>query len=237
MVLMPDTVVRLGIGVYSPADAAHLLDVPSTTIRRWVGGYTYTGTGPPRNLPPVIETDDLPRLENRLALSFVELMELRVVKRLVEAGVSLQQVRKAADCASEIFRTEHPFASKRVFTDGKKVFAAISSELEPDIVELSKKKREQIISGRVFAPFLEELDFDANTNLAYRWWPLGKRKPIVLDPRISFGAPTVAGTAVRTSTIARVAGGSPRPDVARAYQISVAKVNAALQFEEALAAA
>ena len=230
------TYVQLGTGIYSQSDAAHLLDVPQSTIRRWVGGYTYTGTGPPRSLPPVIQTD-LPRLEDRMALSFVELMELRVVKRLTELGLSLQSVRRAADIAKVEFRVDHPYASKRVYTDGKRVFAAISSDLEPDIIELSPRRREQIISGRVFIPFLEELDFDTSTSLAYRWWPLGRKTPIVLNPRISFGAPTVAGTAVRTSTIARVAGGSSKRDVARAYQISVAKVSAALRFEAALAAA
>ena len=233
---MPDPIVRLGTGIYSQADAACLLNVPQTTIRRWVGGYTYTGTGPPRSLPPVIETE-LPRLEDRLALSFVELMELRVVHRLVQFRVSLQSVRRAAELATQIFGTRHPFASRRIYTDGRKIFAALSSELQPDLVELTPRRREQIISGRILEPFLEELDFDTATFLAYRWWPLGKNKPVVLDPRISFGAPTVAGTAVRTSSIARVAGGSSRRDIARAYQISVMKVSAALRFEEALAAA
>lgn len=235
-------IIRPGIGIYGRRDAARLLRMTPNRLRRWVSGYTYwlryNATAKSRRLqPPVIKTD-LPVIDNTIALSFLELMELRVVKGIVDKGVSLQQVRAAARVATEHFQTDHPFASRRVFTDGTAIFSAISDDLvPPNIVKWSTREIEQLIAGGIFEQFLDEIEFDAKTALAYRWWPLGRSVPIVLDPRISFGVPVVEGTSVRTTTVARMARHASVEEAAIAYELQLRQVEAAFQFEDALAAA
>ncbi|MGH7717675.1 MAG: DUF433 domain-containing protein [Steroidobacteraceae bacterium] len=240
-ILMSEEVIRLGVGIYSRADAARLLGISAQRLRRWVGGYTYwlrSATNTTRRARPALIQSDLPIVDDTLALSFVELMELRVVVRLLDLGVPLQRIRTAAGIAAKEFATQHPFASERVFTDGRQVFAAVSGEaVAPDIVELPRRKHTQLVSGRVFEPFLQELDFDKHTALAERWWPLGKGIPVVLDPRVAFGAPIVAGTSIRTRTIGSLAAESPAEEIARAYHISRAQVRAAARFEKQIRAA
>lgn len=235
--------IRPGIGIYARADAARLLGMTPGRLRRWVGGYTYwlretsAGQRQRRRQRPVVHTE-LPTIGSAVALSFLELMELRVVKALVDEGVSLQHVRAAARLAAERFHTHHPFASSRVFTDGRHIFSAVTDEVyTPDVVKWTRDAIDQVVAGPVFDQFLHEIDFDPSTALAQRWWPLGRDTPIVLDPAISFGAPVVVGTGVRTATVARLARGSSIRDAAVAYEIELGQARAAVEFEQTLAAA
>lgn len=235
--------VPLGTGIYPRPDAARLLGMTPERLRRWVGGYTYwlrqagDARRTRRRQTPVVHTE-LPVMGRTVALSFLELMELQVVKALVDHELSLQHVRRAAQLAAERFRTRHPFASRRVFTDGRNVFSAVTDDVvAPDVVKWAPAEIDQVIAGPVFEQFLGEIEFDAATSLAERWWPLGRTVPVVLDPGISFGAPIIAGTGVRTSTLARMARASSVRDAAIAYEVDEAQARAAVDFEARLAAA
>jgi len=212
----------LGVGIYNREEAARFIGVNPTRLRRWVGGYTYhyhyRSNATTRRRPPVVSAD-LPPIDDTVALSFLELMELRVVARLRNAGVSLQEIRAAATVASEYFDTHYPFASQRVYTDGRRVFAATSGEQTPDLVELRRKRVAQVIAGGILEPFVSEMDFDEETRLSKRWWPLGKDVPVVLDPAIAFGAPTALGTRLQTVFIAELANGLAAEEIARTYRI------------------
>jgi uncharacterized protein (DUF433 family) len=165
-------------------------------------------------------------------------MELRIVKALVDKGVSLQEIRHAANLARGAFRTEHPFASRPIFTDGRRVFAGFARSVNAgDLIELSEKNVLQVIAGGVLEPFLEEIEFDKDSALAKRWWPLGRRIPVLLDPRISFGAPVIEGTRIRTLVLAGMSAKTSPEETAKTYQLSREQVQAAVRFEEQLAAA
>ncbi len=80
-------------------------------VNRWIRGYTYWLTyrkRPVRREQPAVVETDIPQVGSTFTLSFLELMELRIVKALVERGVSLQRVRVAADIACREFDTMHP---------------------------------------------------------------------------------------------------------------------------------
>jgi uncharacterized protein (DUF433 family) len=71
-------------------------------------------------------------------------------------------------------------------------------------------------------------------NVAQTWEP---RKLIMLDPRVQFGAPCVKGTRIPTRAIrGMIEGGDPRELVLRAYEITDDELDAALAWEEQLAA-
>jgi len=46
---------------------------------------------------------------------------------------------------------------------------------------------------------LEQLDFESE--LAARWYPVGKSIPIVVDPKITSGLPTIVGRGVTVEVI------------------------------------
>ncbi|HVX88993.1 MAG TPA: hypothetical protein VG940_08710 [Gemmatimonadales bacterium] len=234
--------VPLGLGIYTRAEAARLLGMTPGRVGRWVAGYTYwlrEGRQRPdrRKQPPVIRTE-LPQLGTVLALSFLELMELRVVKALTDKGLSLQHVRAAARIAGKEFDTRHPFASRRVFTDGTSIFSAVDDHPSaPNVVKWRKGEIVQVVAGPIFAQFLSEIEFDSATALARRWWPCGRKYPVLLDPAIAFGAPVAEKTGIRTTTIARYCRHTNASETAEAFELPKRVVEAALHFEERLAAA
>ncbi len=168
-------------------------------------------------------------------------MELRVVKGFIEKGVPLQRVRTAARRISNLFNTPHPFAHRRVFTDHEGIFVALAdseASVQPDMLLVTGKRATlQVIAGGLFEHYVEEMDFDATTSLAHRWFPMGRDVPVVLDPRIEFGAPVVLGTRTRTDILRLYAVGNAKPAVARAFELSSEQVSAAIAFETQLARA
>jgi DNA-binding transcriptional MerR regulator len=63
--------------------------------------------------------------------SFQDLVALRVIKRLLDAGVSLQKVRKAVDYLQDL---DEPASGVTLFSDGKGVYQAHSPEAVIDLL-------------------------------------------------------------------------------------------------------
>jgi uncharacterized protein (DUF433 family) len=228
--------IELGTGIYYPAEAAGFLGLPPDKLQRWASGYTFWSQDHQTRSKsdPVIQPD-LPRFRGRRAVSFLELMELRVVARLRERGLSLQYIRSAGRIARRTFRTRHPFATHKVYTDGKAIFTGLTPDPEdPDVIELTRDRHSQVILGAVFAPFLDDMSFDPETGLAARWWPLGRRVPVVLDPLLAFGAPVVEGTRIQTYVVAGMARRGSIREASDAYELTAAQVQAAIEFERQL---
>jgi uncharacterized protein (DUF433 family) len=186
----------------------------------------------------VIKTD-IPVIGGSVAVSFLELVELFVVKQFRDKGIPLQTVRVAWNHAARAFDTLHPFANRRVFTDGGRIFMALrDDDVAPDVLEVSSRRMPfQIVAGPIFRHSVDEIEFDADTDLARRWWPHGRKVPVVLDPAIAFGAPILPGTRVPTAIVARYAEARPVQAVADAFELSAELVSAAVAFERQLARA
>lgn len=229
----------LGLGIYSPGEGARLLRVPAQSLRRWARGYTYWAPGHRTRLESKpITRSDLPVIRGQRALSFLELMELRVVAKLRRKGISLQHIRDAAGIAREVLGVRHPFASRRIFTDRKRILTYLDAPpAEFAMVELHWKTVNQLIAGPVIEPLLEDLDFDEASGVANRWWPLGRGYPVVLDPEVSFGAPTIVGTRIRTEVVAGMRAVDSMAVTAAAFDLDESGVVAAVTFEKQLRAA
>jgi hypothetical protein len=85
----------LGIGLYTAEEAARLLAVHPSTVRRWLVGYSY----PPKDKasghqPAVIRAGRRDPAEPG-AVTFLDLAELLVIKGFRRHGIPLQQVRDA----------------------------------------------------------------------------------------------------------------------------------------------
>lgn len=235
---MTQSIAMLGLGIYYPAEGARFLSVPAGSLRRWARGYTFWTPGRERHSSKPVTRPDLPVIRGQRALSFLELMELRVVATLRRKGLSLQQIREAARIARQVLNTKHPFASRRIFTDRKRLFAYLEEPpAEFAMVELHPRAFRQLLAGPLLEPLLEDLDFDHESGVARRWWPLGKQRPVVLDPAVSFGAPTISGTRVRTEIVAGMAAADSAEAIRAAFDLSEPQIQAAITFEHQLRAA
>jgi uncharacterized protein (DUF433 family) len=170
-----------------------------------------------------------------VALGFLDLVELLFIKAFREHGISLPIIRRAAREAARRWKTGHPFCVKRFQTDGHTIFAALAPEEgEEQLIDLP---RSQMAFTSVLNPYLTQIEYDQVLGDATMWWPLGRRKHVVVDPRRSFGRPIIVPGGIPTDVIAAaVREDQPEQDVARWYEVPIAAVRAAVGFERSLAA-
>jgi uncharacterized protein (DUF433 family) len=226
---------QFNLGVYSLPEAARLVQRPRDWVSRVVKGYRFRRrNGQPGSTPPLFR-GQFEDLEGTINLSFLDLIELVFVRDFRAHGVSWPVIRRAAEEAAKLFKdTDHPFCVKRFSTDGSQIFAtaAAKEEGEEQMIDLAQR---QHVFAEILKPFIKQLEYSASGDLL-RWFPLGKEKPVVLDPRISFGEPTVEGAGVPTAALYKaLKAGESEDAIATWYDLPQDAVRAALDFERRLA--
>ena len=225
----PEAFPVTGVGIYTLPEAARIIQTNTMRVRRWLLGYRFptdAGTG---ESPPVFAAQ-LPQLDGHQAIGFLDLIELLFIKAFRTYGVTLQTIRSAATEAARRWGVSHPFCMKRFATDGRSIFATLRDEAgEEHLLELT---RSQFGFMSVLAPYLKQLDYGLPGDVR-RWWPLGKSKPVFLDPAISFGKPVVRPHNVPTEAIFHaIDAGETENEVSGWYNLPIQAVRAALEFEK-----
>lgn len=221
----------LNTGLYTVPDAARLTRISTGKIRRWLKGYSFK-SGERIHHSDAVWKSELPAIENKLALSFRDLLELRFVDAFIRAGVSWRTMRRAHAKAQEELDTTHPFCSNRIATDGKNILLRQGEEDSDEaLINLVNNQHE---FSRIVQDFLKELEFSGSDIL---WYPLGKDRQIVIDPRHNFGQPTVTKSGVPTSVLARsVKTNGSVQVVSHWFEVSEREIRDAIEFEARLAA-
>ena len=248
-----NTAPLLGVGFYTVPEAARLLRIPAVSIRRWLAGYTYSRRGV-RHFQPPLWTPQLPKADDRIELGFRDLIELRFVAAFIAEGLKLPVIRACLDTARSLVGNDHPFSTQRFKTDGRRIYLesleristeATPAELPPKHYAAAEAVRPaQVLDLRnrqyVFAQIVERTfrDLDIDADSVIRWRPYKGKSSIVVDPQRAFGQPITAAGYVPTVALAGAveAEGSTRR-VAYLYDIPIAAVRDAVQFETGLAAA
>jgi len=115
-------------------------------------------------------------MDNKLALSFRDLLELRFVDAFIRLGVSWRTMRRAHENAQQELKTTHPFCSRRIETDGKNILLRQAKEDSDEaLLNLVTHQRE---FSRIVQDFLKELEFSGDDII---WWLLGKERQIIVD--------------------------------------------------------
>lgn len=224
---------HVGLGTYSPAEASRLTQVSAQRVRRWRLGYeSQSGSGRRKHRP--VWHGEFRSGPDGLELGFRDLMELRALSAFIQKGVSWKVLRQAHDRAEELVGHPFPFSTNKFCTDGRKVFADLEYlGADPGLAE--------IISGQgyfeaILRPLIVQIDFGAD-HLPSRWWPLGKRHRVVVDPERGFGRPIVRDEGVPTSVLAQaVRAGDSLSMVARWFEVDRPALRDALKFEAQFAA-
>lgn len=217
----------LSTGIFTVADAAALVQATPRQVRGWVTGY-HDHAG------PLIE-NELGWIENRLAFSFRNLMELRFAATFVRAGVKLQRIRKIMVEVRRSLRHPHPFATNIVFkTDGKKIVGEIARQNGVTVaydLETQNYELHPVILGSL----ADDVEYDPLGD-AVAWRPRSDVAPnVIIDPRIAFGRPTLRQSGIPTRAIAQAARAEQSvAAVAAWYEITETQVREALKFETQL---
>lgn len=220
----------IGIGLYTPAEAARLVDVPAGKIARWLKGYSAGGQPHDPLWSPQVDLGD-----GRTYLGFRDLLEVRVAAAFIAHGVSPQRIRAAIRMAREVYGFAHPLATTRFRTDGKSIFLRVATEDGTDAEKLLDTATRQYVFAEVIAASLKGVEFDA-AGQPVLWRPLGRRGGIVVDPARAFGQPIEESSSVPTRILAAAARTGGVAGAALAYDVPEAAVRRALDFEDGLSA-
>jgi uncharacterized protein (DUF433 family) len=209
---------RLTIPNYQIKEAARYVRLSSQTVTNWHAAD--------------IGESFLSRRDPRSALSYMQLIEVAVVAAFREAGVKLNRVREARDYIMNHLKTDYPFADYRFKTDGKRLlidYAGVDSKSgKGKLLELNKSG--QLAWDAILKERLKEFSYDESQRIVLRWQVAGPKSPIIIDPRLSFGAPTVKGTptwAIKGRWIA----GEQIDEIADDFGLKEELVAQALEFE------
>ena len=175
-----------------------------------------------------IEAALLAQRERRAALSYMQLIEVAVVAAFRKAGVSMKRIRAAREYAAKTLKSEYPFAEYSFKEEGKHLWLDSGQiDVKPGTV-VSVDQGGQLAWESVIGR-LREFEYEKQ-GIVLRWHVAGPSSPIIIDPRISFGAPTVRGTPTWVIR-GRWDAGESDSDIADDFGIRREDVREALKFE------
>ena len=222
------------IPTYTISEAAHYLLIPLATLRSWTVGRYYPVQEGKRRFNPVVAVPQ----QHPAMLSFVNLIEAHVLDAIRRVyGVRLPEVRNAIAFLQREFKSEHPLVEQKIETDGKDLFIRSFGQL------IAASKGGQLAMPELIGAYLRRIEWDEQ-GIASRLYPFTRKrqldepKVIVIDPRISFGRPVLAGTGIRTGIVAeRYKAGESIQELAQDYGRRPLDIEEAIRCELAVEAA
>ena len=219
----------LTAGLYTVSDAVRLLrayQVNNQKVRGWVSGYVRTQADP-------IVDNEVGFFGGKLAMGFLNLMEVRFIAYFAAYGVKVASIRYMAAEAKDMLQHEHPFATDAIFaTDGKKIFAK-SAEATGDRRMYDLKDKNWAFYEMIAASLKKGVEFDPSG--AAKTWHLADQvaPDVALNPLVAFGQPTLDESGVPTEALfdAFNVEGETYESIAYWYDVPVEHVKQAVRFE------
>ena len=212
---------RLYLPTYRLSDAARYAGTSAQTIAHW-HSRALPGSG----------HHALPSRTQRQPLSYLQLIEVAIVATFRKFNVPLGNIAKTRHYMAQTFNSEFPFAEYRFKTDGYHLLMNLG-EVEPTLPTdnlIVADAGGQLGWNAMMEDRLFEFDYDREYELALRWFVAGRQSQIVIDPRVSYGAPMVNGIPTWVLKGRWVAGESIL-DIQEDFGLSENEIADALRFE------
>lgn len=156
--------VRFAVPLYTVAEAARYVRVPSSTFRAWAKGYEVNAE-PGRRVwgAPVITA--LPADRGQPSIPFVGLAEGLVLAAFRKAGVSLQYIRQAVPVLKAEVGLDHALASHRLYSDGAVILynyansRASDAQAAEDLAGLTRVVDNQRVFADVVGDYLQRITY------------------------------------------------------------------------------
>ncbi len=217
----------LELPMYGLSEAALYLRVPISTLDYWV-----FGRGKTKGL--IKAASRRPR-----GLSFMNLLECHMLAAMRSIyDLRLPKIRRAVANLSSHNGYEHPLIEKPLFTNHRDI---LIKEMD-GILNISRRNNlGQYEIPEIVGVHLERIEHDRST---YKFYPFVRQrsanepKLIVINPRIGFGKPVIAGTGIATAVIAsRFNARESITDLAQEYGLEGRQIEEAIRWETRAVAA
>lgn len=209
----PEHDLRFEVPLYTAAEAARLLGVPTSTFVSWARGYRQGGV----RSEPIITS--LPAEAGQPSVPFVGLVEGMVAAGFRQAGVSMQHIRRSLRALEDEMGLDHALASRRLYTDGAAILYDYAHEHDEERVLAV------VVTGqRVFTPVVEQylsrISYDDAGWARVLVLPITPRGVVIADPHRAFGRPLLAKSgAPMDEVLNRFRAGEPLASVAEDFDL------------------
>ncbi|EAQ48426.1 DUF433 domain-containing protein [Leeuwenhoekiella blandensis] len=222
-----ENIPEIGKGSFTATEIADILNVKYHHIHRWINIYWDGKLSKEYGEKYSWVTD------GKRAVSFHTFVEFYVMMQFSEAGVKPREVMKAHTELSELYNTAFPFALQHVLenihTDKRKIYF----DKDGSTLTLDGSKQFNL---KLIQDFCVKLEFN-NENLASKYYPLGKKKSIVIDPERKFGQPVFKTHNTFPDIIYdHYQAGESIEYIAAIYELNKAEVRDAIQYKSRRAA-
>jgi len=196
----------------TPRDTARHLQIPRSTIYRWLREEAYGA--------PLVHHVE-PEKHGWPSVPFIAVIEAYVLRSLRDLGFTKRAIRDAATAVRREFNTPYGLATRRIGTDGIDIFVHFADN---DIARVKDSQRpiRQVIDG-----YLRYIAWDDEDQFASRLrlkqYP--DIAPVIIDPRFGWGAPVVESSKVPVDAVVDLwLAGESIEQVAHEYDMTPAQV-------------
>jgi uncharacterized protein (DUF433 family) len=230
---------RFTLPLYSLAEAAHHLGVPTSTFSTWARGYERRPPGRRVVRGASIVTAFPAARSGDACVPFIGLTEGLVLAAVRKTGVPLQRIRPALDALEREFGLEHVLASRRLYTDGAEVLFDISERANqvPEARQLIVARNNQHVFNEVIESYLRRIEYGSDDYATRIGLPGYDSSRVVVDPQRGFGHPIFAASGARVEdALSLFRAGESLETVAAEFGVPMKDVEAALRVETRAAA-
>lgn len=185
---------RFDVPLYTMAEAARIVSVPTSTFVTWAHGYQRRSSGRAvvKGAPVVTAFDG----KGDPSIPFIGLAESLVLAAVRRSGVPMQRIRPALDAVRRELGMEYALASRRLYTDGAEMlydYGISASAPEREVaMELVVVRSGQRVFTDVVADYLRRIEWGDDGFASLIHVPGYVTADVVCDPERSFGKPIFA---------------------------------------------
>ncbi len=213
--------------ILTPREVAVHVDLPSSTLHRWLSTPAAGASLVHRIEPPTPRSASIP------FIAVAEAMVLRVFRR--ELRLPMREIREAATRLREELGTEYALASRRLASDGVTILFNLAKDLGDP--QWARARDGQLAINDVITRYLRYVTWENNDDYPVRLKLTGyAAADVIIDPRFAFGQPVFATSKVRVrDVVAAFVAGESMETISHEYGISVEEVEAAIRAERRVA--
>jgi uncharacterized protein (DUF433 family) len=234
---------RFSVPLYTLAEAARCLDVPTSTFATWARGYERRSPSrPPVTGAPVVTALPGDEAEGGPVVPFIGLAEGLVLAAVRRKGVPLQRVRPALQVLTRELGLEHVLASRALYTDGAEVLYDYAESKGDSPEALSARQLVVVRHGqRVFTEvvqdYLHRVEYAADGYARLIHLPQYRNADVLVDPTRSYGQPIFRHGGARVAdALQRFWTGEELESVAQEFGVPVSDLEDALRVASRRAA-
>lgn len=202
-----------------------LLGLRPDRARAWLDGYERRGV----LYAPVIRAQST----GADIVTWGEFVELGYLREYRRKGVPLQRLRPVIEELRQEFGTPYPLATAKPYIYGKELVLELQEKNDiPRSIAIVISSGQTIALADEAMRFFKKVEFDpSESGEVRRLRPAGAASPIVIDPLVRFGRPSVNGVASERLWELFDAGESVE-EIAEGYDMASELVRAAISYEE-----